>query len=63
MDHTQMRHGTVRILFPVITAVLAICISFVNTELSLFLFTLAILFNLSGRSTTMLEKVVPVASD
>lgn len=62
MDHTQLRHGTVRILFPVITAILAIVISFVNTELSLFLFTLAILFNLSGRSTTMLEKVVPVAS-
>lgn len=62
LDHTRLRHGTVRLLFPVITAVVAIVISFINTDLSLFLFTLAILFNLSGRSTTIFEKIVPTVS-
>ena len=62
IDHTLLRHGTIRLLFPVISAVVAIAISFVNTEFSLFIFTLAILFNLSARSTTLFEKVVPLAS-
>jgi uncharacterized membrane protein len=62
IDHTLLRHGTIRLLFPVISAVVAIAISFVNTEFSLFIFTLAILFNLSARSTTLFEKVVPIGS-
>lgn len=62
MDPVQLRHSTVRILFPIYTAAGAIVVSFFNTELSLFLFTLGILFNLSRRSTTLFERVVPVAN-
>lgn len=55
----QLQHGTIRIMFPVFTAGVAILLSFYNTDLSLFLFTLAILFNLSGRSTTLFAKLIP----
>jgi uncharacterized membrane protein len=56
---TELHHGTVRILFPVYTAALAIVLSFWSTELSLFLFTVAVLFNLSRRSTTVFEHLLP----
>lgn len=55
VDYLQLRHGTVRILFPVFTAGCAMLISFINTDLSLALFTLAIVFNLSGSSTRMID--------
>jgi uncharacterized membrane protein len=55
----EMRHGTVRLLFPVFTAAFAIIISFWNTELSLFLFAVGILFNISRKSTTLFERIVP----
>ena len=55
----QLQHGTVRILFPVFTAAIAIVLSFFSAHFSLFLFTLAIIFNLSGRSTTLISSVFP----
>lgn len=58
----ELRHGTARILFPVFTAGIAILISFISTDLSLFLFTIAILFNLSGKSTTVLDKLLPAVT-
>ncbi len=54
-----MQHGTIRTFFPVAAAVLAIILSFVNTQLSLVLFTLCILFNLSGRSARLIARVFP----
>lgn len=60
VDKLQLRHGTVRILFPVFTAASALLISFVSTELSLGLFTIAILFNLSGSSTRLVDKIMPL---
>lgn len=55
----ELHHGTMRILVPVYTAAAAILISFANTNLSLFLFTVAILFNISRRSTSLFERIVP----
>ena len=51
-------HGsTVRTLVPVVFALIAIPLSFINTQFSLILFTLAVLFNLSAWSTRMFEKI------
>ncbi len=51
-------HGsTVRTLVPVVCAFLAIIICFWSIELSLILFTLAVIFNLSSYSTRLFEKV------
>ncbi len=59
MTPKEMRHGTMRLLFPVFTAAVAIVVSFWNTEVSLLLFTVGILFNLSRRSTSIVEHIVP----
>ena len=45
-------HARMHILFPIISAILAIFVSFISTNLALVLFTLAILFNLSNKGTT-----------
>ncbi|OGI74334.1 hypothetical protein A3D42_02510 [Candidatus Nomurabacteria bacterium RIFCSPHIGHO2_02_FULL_41_18] len=51
-------HGsTVRTLVPVVFALIAIPLSFINTQVSLVLFTLAVLFNLSAWSTKLFEKI------
>lgn len=44
-------HANMHILFPVGVAVVAIALSFVSNILAMILFTLAILFNLSSKST------------
>ncbi|MEK7579038.1 MAG: TMEM175 family protein [Patescibacteria group bacterium] len=56
---TLLQHGTIRILFPVAAAIVAIVLSFVSIQLSLVLFTLCILFNLSSRSTTLFLRFFP----
>ncbi len=53
-------HAKMHILFPVISAVLAILVSFVSTKLALVLFTLAILFNLSSKGTSYLYFFVKI---
>ncbi len=55
----ELQHMTLRILVPVFTAGLAIILSFWNTKLSLLLFTLALIFNISGSSTTLFTKLFP----
>ncbi len=51
-------HGsTVRTLAPIVFALIAIPLSFMNTEFSLALFTLAVIFNLSSYSTRMFERI------
>ena len=42
----SLRHGTIRTVFPTICAVLAIALSFANIQVALFIFTIAVLFNL-----------------
>ncbi len=54
-------HGsTIRTLVPVISAVLAILLCFINAKFSLTLFTLAVLFNFSQTSTTFFNKFLKV---
>ncbi|MDP2788670.1 MAG: TMEM175 family protein [bacterium] len=51
-------HGsTVRTLVPVVMALVAIPLSFIDTGLSIILFTLAVIFNLSSFSTRMFGKI------
>ncbi|MBK5215729.1 MAG: DUF1211 domain-containing protein [Candidatus Pacebacteria bacterium] len=44
-------HANMHILFPIISAVAAIAVSFYSTKMAISLFTLAILFNLSKNGT------------
>ncbi len=51
-------HGsTIRTLVPVVFALIAISVSFINTTFSIAFFTLAVIFNLSPWSTRIFEKV------
>ncbi len=50
----EWRSGYIRILVPIISAVLAIVLSFVSTQLSLILFIFAILFNLIPTSSNII---------
>ncbi len=50
-------HGsTVRTMVPVVFALIAIPLSFIDTSFSIMLFTLAVIFNLSPLSTRLFEK-------
>jgi uncharacterized membrane protein len=48
-------NGSIRILLPVFSAAIAVAVSSVSTTLSLLLFTVAVIFNLSTRSTGFLN--------
>lgn len=50
------RSGYIRILFPVFAAAVAIIISYWNTTISMFLFTVSILFNLLPSSSNIVHK-------
>lgn len=54
----EIRRGTVRIFVPIIFGLLAILLSFVNKNLSLGLFTLAVIFNFSQTSTVLISKFI-----
>ena len=54
----EIRGGTIRTLAPVVFAIFAIPFSFLNIKLSIFLFTLAVIFNLSSYSTHLFEKTL-----
>ena len=53
----EIKGSTIRTLVPVVIAIIAIPLSFISTELSLALFTIAVLFNLSHYSTRLVEKM------
>lgn len=55
--------STVRTLAPVVFAVIAILLVFYSIKLSLAVFTLAVLFNLSSYSTKLFEKLVKKAHE
>ena len=55
--HRDIRGSTIRTLVPVAFAIIAIPLSFFAIKLSLAIFTLAVLFNLSSASTRMVEKL------
>jgi len=54
----EIRGSTIRILTPIFFALIAISLSFFSIKLSLFLFTLAVIFNLSSYSTKLFEDVL-----
>ena len=53
----EIHRGTIRIFVPVFFAFLAILLSFANKDLSLGLFTLAVLFNFSSTITTSINRI------
>lgn len=57
----EIMGSTIRTLVPVVFAVIAIALSFVSVNLSLAVFTLAVLFNLSSTSSRMFEKIFRLA--
>lgn len=55
---TENEHAMAHILVPVASAIMAILVSFINIEIAIFLFTIAILFNLSKNGTKYMFYVV-----
>jgi len=47
----ENEHANMRILFPVGSAIIAIFVSFLNNDVAILIFTIAILFNLLDKST------------
>ncbi len=58
ISHREIRGSTIRTLVPVAFAVIAIGLSFIAIKLSLVIFTMAVLFNLSSTSSRMFEKIL-----
>jgi uncharacterized membrane protein len=54
----ENEHAMAHILVPVITAIIAILVSFSSTEIAIFFFTIAILFNLSKNGTKYMFYIV-----
>lgn len=55
---TENEHANMHILFPVVSAFIAIFVSFYSTKIAIFLFTIAILFNLSKNGTKYIHYFV-----
>lgn len=55
---TENEHAIAHILVPVVSAIMAILVSFINIEIAIFLFTIAILFNLSKNGTKYMFYIV-----
>lgn len=55
---TENEHAMAHILVPVASAIMAILVSFINIEIAIFLFTIAILFNLSKNGTKYMFYIV-----
>ncbi|MEK7564575.1 MAG: TMEM175 family protein [Patescibacteria group bacterium] len=53
----EIRGSTIRTLIPVTFSLIAIFLAFISIKLSLTLFTLAVIFNLSSYSTVIFEKI------
>ncbi len=54
----EIRGSTIRTLVPVVFSIIAIPISFVSIKLSLTIFTLIVIFNLSSYSTKLFEDIL-----
>jgi uncharacterized membrane protein len=54
----EIRGSTIRTMVPVLFAVVAIPFSFLSIKLSILLFTLAVIFNLSSYSTRLFENIL-----
>jgi uncharacterized membrane protein len=58
ISHREIRGSTIRTLVPVVFALIAIPLCFYSIKLSLGLFTLAVIFNLSSTSTILFLKTM-----
>ncbi len=58
LSESERRHAHMRINIPIIFSLVAITLSFVNTDLALGILTIMIIFNLFKRSTRTLEKII-----
>ncbi|MEK7612247.1 MAG: TMEM175 family protein [Patescibacteria group bacterium] len=58
MTATEFRHGTIRIITPVISSLLAIPLSYWNMTAAFIFITFAILFNFSRRSSMLVDYVL-----
>ena len=54
----EIRGSTIRTMVPVVFALIAIPLSFLSIKISLLLFTLAVIFNLSSYSTKLFEEII-----
>lgn len=59
----EIRGSTIRTLVPVFCAMVAIALSFWHPKVSLFIFTLAVIFNLTSSSTRLIEKFFKMKRD
>lgn len=57
---TENEHANMHILFPIASALTAIAVSFYSTKIAIFLFTVAILFNLSKNGTKYMFFVIDI---
>lgn len=57
---TENEHANMHILFPVISAVIAIAVTFYSTKIAVILFTIAILFNLSKNGTKYIYFLIDI---
>ncbi len=55
---TENEHANMHILFPVMSAIGAIIVAFYSTKIAIFLFTIAILFNLSKNGTKYMFYII-----
>ncbi len=55
---TENEHANMHILFPVGSALIAVCVSFYSTSIAILLFTIAILFNLSKNGTRYIFSLI-----
>ena len=57
---TENEHANMHILFPVVSAFIAIFVSFYSTKIAILLFTIAILFNLSKNGTKYIFYLIDI---
>lgn len=57
---TENEHANTHILFPMIASVVAVAVSFYSINIALLFFTLAILFNLSDKSTKYIFYIINI---
>ena len=56
----ENEHANMHIMFPVISAVVAIIVAFYSTKIAILLFTIAILFNLSKNGTKYIFYIIDI---
>jgi len=60
ISQREIRGSTIRTLVPVLFALIAMPLSFYSIKLSLLLFTLAVIFNLTHYSTRLFESILKI---